>query len=257
MADKYLNYTGLSYYHNRIKNEFADKGDFDTLSDKVDDLIAEGGEPNVIETISVNGTNVPPTNKNVDLTIPTKTSDLTNDGDGDSAFATEEYVDENGGKIDVIKVNDVALPITSKSVNIDLSDYALDSDIPTAVSELTNDSGFITQTVNNLTNYYTKSETYTQTEVDNLIGQLETIDIQIVQQLPTQDISTHTIYLLQVSQTPIAYDEYIYISGDPTGHWEKIGSTDIDLTSYWTMTSGQNNSLIAITTAEIDTIVGA
>lgn len=220
MADKYLNYTGLQYYHNRIKNEFADKDE-----------------------------------------IPVNTSDLTNDGDGNSPFATEDYVDENGGKIDVIKVNDVALPITSKAVNIDLTDYALESDIPTATSDLTNDGDgtnpFITQTVNNLTNYYLKTETYTKTEVDDLIGQLETIDIQVVQQLPTQDISTSTIYLLQVSQSPVSYDEYIYIAGTPTGHWEKIGSTDVDLTSYWTMTSGQNNSLVAITTAEIDTIVGA
>lgn len=216
MADKYLNNTGLQYYHNRIKTIFANKNE-----------------------------------------LPTNTSDLTNDGDGESPFATEEYVDENGGKIDVIKVNNTALPISDKAVNIDLSSYALASDIPTATSDLTNDSGFVTQTVNNLTNYYTKSETYTQTEVDNLIGQLEAITLEVVQTLPTQDISTHTIYLLQVSQSPVSYDEYIYIAGNPTGHWEKIGSTDIDLTSYWTMTSGQTNSLIAITTAEIDTIVGA
>ena len=257
MADKYLNNTGLSYYHNRIKTMFASQTDFDTLEDKVDDLIAEGGEPNVIETISVNGTNIPPSNKNIALTIPTATSDLTNDGDGESPFATEDYVDENGGKIDVIKVNNTALPISEKAVNIDLTDYALSSDVPTATSDLTNDSGFVTQAVNNLTNYYLKTETYTKTEVDNLIGQLETITIEVVEQLPTQDISTHTIYLLKVSDTPVAYDEYIYIDEIPNGHWEKIGSTNIDLTNYWTMTSGQSNSLIAITTAEIDTIVGA
>ena len=218
MADKYLNYTGLDYYHSRLETIFAEKSE-----------------------------------------IPTKLSELQNDGDGTqgSAYATEEYVDENGGKIDVIKVNNTALPISDKAVNIDLSSYALASDIPTAVSDLTNDSGFVTQTVNNLTNYYTKSETYTQTEVDNLIGQLEAITLEVVQTLPTQDISNHTIYLVQVSQSPISYDEYIYIGTEPNGHWERIGSTNIDLTSYWTMTSGQTNSLIAITTAEIDTIVGA
>lgn len=216
MADKYLNNTGLQYYHNRVKTIFANKNE-----------------------------------------LPTNTSDLTNDGDGDSPFATEEYVDEYGGKIDTIKVNNTALPITEKAVNIDLSAYALDSDIPTKVSDLTNDSGFVTQTVNNLTNYYLKSDTYTKTEVDNIIGQLETITLEVVQALPTQDISNHTIYLLQVSQSPISYDEYIYIGTEPNGHWELIGSTNVDLTSYWTMTSGQSNSLIAITTAEIDTIVGA
>lgn len=185
------------------------------------------------------------------------TSELTNDGDGESRFATEDYVDENGGKIDTIKVNNTALPITQKAVNIDLSNYALSSDIPTKVSDLTNDENFIDNAVNNLLNYYLKTETYTKTEVDNLIGQLETITLEVVEQLPTQDISTSTIYLLKVSDTPLSYEEYIYIAGDPTGHWEIIGSTNIDLSAYWTMTSGQANSLIAITTAEIDTIVGA
>lgn len=257
MADKYLNYTGLQYYHNRIKNEFADKDDFDALAGDVAALEALNPQENVIEVVQKNGTALPVSNKTVNVTVPVAVSELTNDGDGESPYATQDYVDDNGGKIDIIKVNNTALPISDKTVNIDLTDYALDSDIPTKVSDLTNDSGFVTQAVNNLTNYYTKSETYTQAEIDNLIGQLEHVTLEVVQQLPTQDISTHTIYLLQVSQSPVAYDEYIYIAGDPTGHWEIIGSTNIDLTSYWTMTSGQSNSLIAITTAEIDTIVGA
>ena len=200
---------------------------------------------------------MPINNKTVNVTVAVATSELTNDGDGESRFATEDYVDENGGKIDTIKVNNTALPITQKAVNIDLSNYALSSDIPTKVSDLTNDENFIDNAVNNLLNYYLKTETYTKTEVDNLIGQLETITLEVVEQLPTQDISTSTIYLLKVSDTPLSYEEYIYIAGDPTGHWEIIGSTNIDLSAYWTMTSGQANSLIAITTAEIDTIVGA
>ena len=43
------------------------------------------------------------------------------------------------------------------------------SDIPTKVSDLTNDSGFITNSVNNLTNYYDK------TYIDGQIGDIETI----------------------------------------------------------------------------------
>ncbi len=41
--------------------------------------------------------------------------------------------------------------------------------IPTKTSDLTNDSGFITNTVNDLTNYYTKSE------IDILIGNIENL----------------------------------------------------------------------------------
>ena len=37
------------------------------------------------------------------------------------------------------------------------------------MSDLTNDSGFITKSVNDLTYYYTKTETYTKTEVDALV----------------------------------------------------------------------------------------
>ena len=255
MSDKYLNYTGLDYYHSRLETIFAEKSE-----------------------------------------IPTKLSELQNDGDGTqgSAYATEDYVDQNGGKIDSITVNGNATTI-DQNKNVDLSvatlsktsssgtdtytiaegqnslaiavnttqgseavsvggqSVALSGDIPTALSELTNDEGFIDNTVNNLVNYYTKSETYTQTEVDNLISQLASLDIQVVQTLPTEDISTHTIYLVPSSSagTQNVYDEYIYVNNA----WEKIGTTAVDLSAYWTSTSGQNNSLIAITTAEIDTII--
>ena len=102
-------------------------------------------------------------------------------------------------------------------------------------------------------NYYLKSETYTQAEVDNLIGQISTVSFEIVQSLP-QTGQSNIIYLLANSgTTPNIYDEYVWINNA----WEKIGSTAIDLSNYWTSTSGESNSLIAITTAEIDTIVNA
>ena len=86
--------------------------------------------------------------------VPTDLSDLTNTGQ--DPYATEGYVDQNGGKIDIIKKNGWAETIdpSDKSVNItvptqlsDLSDganVAHTSDIPTAVSDLTNDSGYQT-----------------------------------------------------------------------------------------------------------------
>lgn len=54
---------------------------------------------------------------------PTNTSDFINDGDGQSPFATEAYVEENGGKIDSISVNNVPQTIdANKNVNITLPD---------------------------------------------------------------------------------------------------------------------------------------
>ena len=244
MADKYLNKTVLRYWYNRMKTVFTAVTDFDALSDRVDEIIAEGGEPNKIDTISVNGTNVPPdAQKNVALTIPTSTSDITNDGDGDSPFATEDYVDENGGKIDVIKVNGTAQTITDKTVDIE---------VPIATSELTNDSGFIDNTVNNLTNYYLKTETYTKQEVDDIVDAAISGGFVLVQTLPEPSASTmHKIYLVPNSGTgQDVKDEYITILEGSTYSWEKIGNTNINLEDYWA-----KDELIAITTADIDEIM--
>lgn len=49
--------------------------DLATLTDKVEGLIVEGGEPNVIESVSLNGEPLPVVNKNVDVsTITTKST---------------------------------------------------------------------------------------------------------------------------------------------------------------------------------------
>ena len=260
----------MQYYHNRIKTLFADKTDFDNLSDDVADLEALNPQENVIETISVNGTNVPPTNKNIDLTIPTKTSDLTNDGDGTSNFATEEYVDENGGKIDVIKVNGTAQTITNKEVDLV---------VPTKVSDLTNDSGFqnasdvssaiTTALANNNDPYLPESDI--QQLIDDELADFTGVDFIITDQAFIDGGASHstdpsyakkgTFYLVLEAGSTDLYEEYIWINKgtdvSPNYKFEKVGTTSVDLSAYWTMTSGQANSLIAITTAEIDTIVNA
>lgn len=98
--------------------------------------VEANADVNVIETVKVNGTVLTPdANKAVDVAVPTATSDLTNDGDGESPFATQAYVGTNGGKIDTISVNGTAQTITNKNVNIT---------VPTKTSDITNDSGFIT-----------------------------------------------------------------------------------------------------------------
>ena len=231
--DEYLDYTGLEYYHGRIKTQFADKGDFDELADEVAGIIAEGGEPNVIETVKVNGTALTPdANKAVDVTVPTATSDLTNDGDGsdnNSPFATEAYVAANGGKIDTIKVNGTTQTITNKAVDIT---------VPTKTSDLTNDSNF-------------QDDQDVQDAIDAALADITGIDFQVVQSLP-QSGEKGVIYLVPNSGSGTnTYDEYIWVEpSGGTAHFEKIGSTDVDLSGYWSKTE-----LVAITTSEIDTIV--
>lgn len=91
-------------------------------------------------------------------------------------------------------------------------------------------AGFITKAVNDLTNYYTKSNTYTKTEVNNLIGNLKTIQISVVSSLPSTGQS-NIIYLVAHSHgTGDTYDEYIWVAD--SSKFEKIGNTDIDLSGY-------------------------
>lgn len=127
------------------------------------------------------------------------------------------------------------------------------SAIPTKTTDLTNDSGFITDTVNNLVNYYTKSQTYTQSEVDTLIANAKNGRFIVVATLPTTDIDIKAIYLVP-SADPKAgniKDEYINTDGTSAG-WELIGSTAIDLSDYVqkSQTAGllKNDGTVDITT---------
>lgn len=132
MADNRLNKTGLRYFLQKLAAYFAKKDDLDSLSEKVDDIISEGGEPNVIEVIKKNGTAVTPVNKEVDLTIPetSKTGTGENEkvtiSEGQNSYdvpttdAMEAYVEKHGGVIQKVKLVGTELQIDSsdKSVNI-------------------------------------------------------------------------------------------------------------------------------------------
>lgn len=133
--------------------------------------------------------------------------------------------------------------------------------IPSKLSELVNDEGFIKNTVSNLANYYLKSETYartetyTQSEVQALIADAVSkvsgkLNILVVDALPTSDISTTTFYLVpkkttkKTTQEKNLYDEYINTDGTSDG-WEPIGavSTSVDLSDYYNKT--EVDSLLA------------
>lgn len=106
-----------------------------------------------------------------------------------------------------------------------------DTAIKGRVSTLEN-AGYITKAVSDLTNYYKKSETYTQAEVNNLISAIPKFAISVVESLPTSNISTTTIYLLKTSTTETGnlYTEYIYVNST----WEKLGTQTLDLSGYTT-----------------------
>lgn len=140
-----------------------------------------------------------------------------------------------------IDTTDPANPEISANV-----DYTKLINKPTKLSDFTDDQGFIDNTVNNLTNYYLKTETYTQTEVNGLISQLTSLSVEIVETLPTENISTTTIYLVNVSGTA-NYAQWMYINSA----WANIGNTSVDLSNYYT--KGQADTLLE---SKIDKVLG-
>lgn len=148
---------------------------------------------------------------------------------------------EAGAQVNIIeevKVNGESLPINDKSVDVK---------VPTKLTELTNDANFIDNTVNNLTNYYLKTETYTKSEVESLLAAISTMNVLKVDTLPTEDISTTTIYIVPrtVEQTDDIYNEYLYINGE----WELIGNTALDLSNYLQKTGDASATTAVFTTA--------
>lgn len=89
---------------------------------------------------------------------------------------------------------------------------------------------YITVAVDNLINYYKKTETYTQDEVNALVSGLTHITVQVVNSVA--DVTQpNIIYLVPTGGTGNdSYDEYLYVNGKP----ERIGSMRVDLSQYYT-----------------------
>lgn len=183
---------------------------------------------NATLTIQKNGTTVQTftanssTNKTANITVPTKTSDLTNDGDGTSDFATETYVDTYGGKIDVIKVNGTAQTITNKTVDLT---------VPTKTSDLTNDSNFAVDT-----NYVHTDNNFTTTLKNKLNGiasgaevnQNAFSNVKVGSTTVSADSKTDTLELVagsNVTLTPDATNDKVTIAATDTKYNDMTGAT--------------------------------
>lgn len=156
--------------------------------------------------------------------VPTKTSDLTND----SGFITASALPT---------VNDATLTITQNGTTVATfsanasSNVSAAITVPTDVSDLNNDSG-----------YQTASEV--SAAIATAISGITGISFEIVQTLPATG-DAGTIYLVSHSGSGTdVYDEYIYINNA----WEQIGTTAVDFTdvAYY---DSVNNQLSANSTA--------
>lgn len=113
--------------------------------------------------------------------------------------------------------------------------------VPDKTSQLTNDSGFVTNSVNDLLNYYLKSETYTMDQVNDLLAAVHQFQFELADALPTASADTmYKIYLVPsaLPDPGDAKDEYLTIRTGTEGSyvytWEQIGRVRVDLSAYST-----------------------
>lgn len=256
---KFLDDNGLLYFMQKLKtifqkqesgkglsaNDFTDayKGQVDanttarhTHSNKsvIDGITStkvtnwDKAQPNVLESVKVNGTAQAITNKAVDLTVPTKVSELNNDTGfitknsditGNASTATKATQDASGNVI------------TSTYSKIASPTFTGTPKAPTA-AEGTNTTQIATTA-------------FVARAISSAVSGITSISYQVVASLPESG-SAGVIYLVAHSHgTSDSYDEYIW-----TGTaFEKIGNTDVDLSGYL-----QKTDMVAITNAEIDEI---
>lgn len=107
MAIEYLDKSGLTFLISKIKTALNEKvnvvsgkglstNDYTSAEKQKLSGIASGAQANVIESVKVNGTKLTPSSKAVDVTVPTKTSQLTNDSGYQSATSVESIITAKG-----------------------------------------------------------------------------------------------------------------------------------------------------------------
>lgn len=115
-------------------------------------------------------------------------------------------------------------------------------------ADLTAIANFITKSVNDLTYYYTKTDIDGKiATINNNISAIPKFAIEVVENLPTSDISSTTIYIKKTSTTETGnlYTEYIYVNNV----WEELGTQTLDLSGY-TTTEALNTALAKYTKTE-------
>ena len=173
--------------------------------------------------------NVNITKENIGLGNVDNTADM--DKPVSTAVQTELDKKQNNLTFDSTPTADSSNPVTSTGIKA-----AIDAAKSEVIGQIPDVDNFITNTVSDLVNYYTKTQIDSQ--IDTLEGQISAIPkfaIKVVESLPDSDISATTIYLLKTSETETGnlYTEYIYVNSA----WESLGTQKLDLSDYVTTTA--------------------
>ena len=206
----------------QAEQKYATKESVTELSDRVQGLETTGGQPNVIETVKVNGVAQEVSEKAVNIAVPTKVSELANDSlfqtNSEVAQAIQTAIAKTGHasfkKVDAVpdaetaKDNVMYLVMNSKTKHYDI--YA----------KVENEVVLLDDTTVDLTNYVEKEEgkglstnDYTTEEKEKLAGIAEGANNY-----------THPAYTEQASG-------FYKVTVDATGHVSAVTAvTKADIT---------------------------
>lgn len=159
--------------------------------------------------------------------IPTKTSQLTNDSQYQNATEVNTKIDTKLGTLDVPTTGGETKYICSISqtngvISAEQKDF--DNSVDDRIMTLLNRGSLADQS-------------FVMEHIENAVGKITSFEYKIVDSLPsTSEGKKGVIYLVahSGSTSQNSYDEYIFLpaEGSTAARYEKIGTTDIDLTPY-------------------------
>ena len=234
MAEKnYVGKNALAHFWLILKEKLNDKVDkvngkgLSTNDYTTDEKIKlakvnENAQENIIEKINFNSNLIQITDKTASITEtdPIFTASV-------AAKITDDDITSWNEKQNTITFNTAYDAIVNKAATM--------KDIPTDNKNLINGAG-----------YQTSSEV--QDAINTALEGITGIDFQVVTELPETG-ANGVIYLKSNGgETPNVYDEYIWLSS--ASKYEKIGTTEVDLSGYQL-----SSELIEISNDDIDVIV--
>lgn len=255
---KFLDENGLLYLWQQLKTKFAGKvdketgkglstNDYTTTEKNKLAGIDESADANVIETIKVNSVDQAVTNKAVNITVPTKTSDITNDSgfiteedipDGAAASTTTPLMDGDAsiGTQTTFARGDHRHPSDATKASLDSPDFTGTPTAPTA-EDGTNTTqiattAFVQAAVGTKLDSTTAESTYVKkTDMSGVYKYKGSV--ASIQDLPATGNTSGDVYDVQSTGMNYAWDG---------SKWDQLGMT---------------LSIDAITNGEIDTIVAS
>ncbi len=255
MAFEHLGRTGTLWLMNKIKSALTAKVDkvegkglstndltaalkstYDTAVSDVATLKKQGGEPNKIDIISVNGAALTPdSNKKVDIVVPTTATIKTQieaykyqtSGQVESAISAKGYqTSEQVESAITTKGYQTSAQVESA---ITTKGYQTSAQVESAITTKGYQTAANVESAITAKGYQTSAQV--QSAINSALSGVTSIDLQVVKSLPTTG-EKGVIYLVAHTHTDTGdlYDEFVWVESTKT--FEKIGNTDVDLSAY-------------------------